>query len=174
VVFDLPSVVSWDDFNTPPGGTAETGGSGLLGRVRAEGGDFFVDVPGGDVYLLKHIIHDWNDEECIKILRNCRKHLEAAKAGGVQRPVIMIMDSVRPTIDTVVGGKASVDGGGGGAGGLDWRGLAAYRFDINMLAMTTGRERSAAEFRTLIESADLRLDRILPTPTPLSVVEAVL
>ena len=67
VVLDLPHVVESAE--------AAAAGAGLSRRVNVVGGDFFVDVPPADLFLLRYILHDWNDQECIRILRNCRRSL---------------------------------------------------------------------------------------------------
>jgi SAM-dependent methyltransferase len=121
---------------------------GLAGRCDAIGGDFFEEVPrGGDAYLLKHVIHDWNDERAIAILRNC--HRAMSDDGR-----LLIVEGVYPRrID------ASPES----------RGAAAN--DVNMLVNTGGRQRSEAEFRSLYDAAGFKLTRIVPTPAPVSVIE---
>jgi hypothetical protein len=57
--------------------------NGLSGRAEAIGGDFFVDVPEGDIYLLKQILHDWNDDQCRTILANCARRLVLLEASGL-------------------------------------------------------------------------------------------
>jgi SAM-dependent methyltransferase len=109
-------------------------------------GDFFGSVPqGADAYLLCGVIHDWDDRRAIKILRNCRR----AMAGKGR---LLIVDMVVP--DT---GARSF----------------SKLLDLNMLAMTGGRERTKAEFRALLDAADYKLTRIIPTMAPQSVLEAV-
>ncbi|GAB3240925.1 acetylserotonin O-methyltransferase [Mycolicibacterium hippocampi] len=119
-VFDLPHVV--------PDAAEAARSDGLLDRFTAFGGDFFESVPSADLYVLKYILHDWDDESCIRILKNCRASLEE---GG--RIVV---------IDYLVGEL--------GAPG------PAPLMDLNMLVMTGGRERDTAEFDALFESAGLR------------------
>lgn len=118
-VFDLPHVV--------PDAVQAARGDGLLDRFTAIGGDFFESVPSADLYVLKYILHDWEDQHCIQILKNCRASLQD---GG--RIVV---------IDYLVGEL--------GAPGL------ASLMDLNMLVMTGGRERDIAEFDALFESAGL-------------------
>ena len=119
-VFDLPHVV--------PDAAEAARSDGLLDRFTAFGGDFFEFVPSADLYVLKYILHDWDDESCIRILKNCRASLEE---GG--RIVV---------IDYLVGEL--------GAPG------PAPLMDLNMLVMTGGRERDIVEFDALFESAGLR------------------
>lgn len=75
-VFDLPHVV--------PGARAAAREAGLQERFSVVAGDFFVSVPAADYYLLKWILHDWSDDNCVRILRNCR-----AAGGGSARALII-------------------------------------------------------------------------------------
>src|SRR5262245_51741152 len=118
--------------------------AGLADRCRAEAGSFFESVPrGADAYTLRHIIHDWDDPKSIEILCRCR---EAA----APRAKILVVESVIPPGDTPHPGK--------------W-------LDIIMLAVPAGRERTAAEYERLFAAAGLKLERIVPTKSPVSVVE---
>ena len=122
----------------------------MADRCEPAGGDIFVSIPsGGDIYLLSRIIHDWDDERAREILRNC-------SAAMTQRSRLVIVDVVLPE---VIEPSPSVQ--------------AQMLLDLNMLARTGGRERTDAEFQTLLASAGLHLDRIVPTGTPVSLVEAV-
>jgi orsellinic acid C2-O-methyltransferase len=123
---------------------------GLSERCDAVGGDFFREVPrGGDAYILKHVIHDWDDERALAILKNCHR----AMADGGK---LLIVEGVYPPrIEQ----------------SLEARGAAAN--DVNMLVNTGGRQRSEAEFRALYEAAGFRLTRIIPTPAVVCVVEGV-
>lgn len=119
---------------------------GLSGRCRTEVIDFFKAVPaGGDAYIMKHIIHDWDDERSIVILKNIRK---AMNPGGR----VILLDSVLTPANQPDLGKV---------------------IDIEMLLMPGGRERTEEEFRSLFERAGFRLTRVIPTKSPLSVIEAV-
>lgn len=125
------------------------------GVVRAEGledrcefvaGDFFESVaPGGDAYVLKNIIHDWNDERAVTILKNCRKGM----APGAK--VLVVEMVVQPGNDP----------------------SPAKMFDITMLVAEGGQERTEAEHARLFEASGFRLSRVVPTPSPVSVIEAV-
>ncbi len=123
-------------------------GRDLTDRCRTVAGDFFAEVPaGGDAYVLKHIIHDWDDERATALLRNCRRAMGAAGT-------LLIVEGIYP---------AHVDQS------LASRGAAAN--DVNMLVNTGGRQRSEEEFRSLFDAAGFTLTRILPTPINISVVE---
>jgi hypothetical protein len=117
---------------------------GLLDRVELVGGDFFVSVPSADVYVMKHILHDWDDARCIQLLANCA---HAMRPGGR----VMIAELVLPDTD---------------APGL------APLMDINMMAIVPGKERTQAQYARLFEAAGLKLSRAIATKTPLSVLEA--
>ncbi len=120
--------------------------AGLGDRCTSEGGDFFASVPaGGDAYVLSHIVHDWDVESCHTILRNCR---EAMAPGGR----VLIVEMVLPTGAEPHPGKL---------------------LDVIMLSLPGGRERTADEYRELLAGAGLEVTRVVPTPSPVSVVEAV-
>ncbi|RLV04513.1 SAM-dependent methyltransferase [Streptomyces griseocarneus] len=120
--------------------------AGTTGRWSLAEGDFFTSVPaGGDMYLLKRILHDWDDEQCVTILRNCRRAL--ADGGRV-----LVIDAVIPPGNEPHGGKT---------------------LDLMMMASLVGKERTEPEFRELFAAAGLRLSRVVPTPTVLSIVEGV-
>jgi hypothetical protein len=123
-------------------------GLGLADRSEAVGGDFFREVPaGGDAYLLKHVIHDWDDERARAILRNCRR----AMADGA---TLLIVEGVYPP---------RVD--------QSPEGLGAASNDVNMLVCTGGRARSEPEFRALLGAAGFTLTRIVPTRMRVGVIE---
>lgn len=118
-------------------------------RIEAIGGDFFSAVPNGDLYLLKLVLHDWTDEQSGAILRNIRA---AIRPGGHLAIVEMVLpERAEPGLDTATG----------------------YLFDLNMMVMTGGRERTAAEFEALLKETGFELESVTPTVTPLSVVQAV-
>jgi hypothetical protein len=116
-------------------------------RLRVEAGSFFERVPQGcDAYMMKHIIHDWSDEHCRNILRLIRAELPPHGR-------LLVCELVMPEEP----GPAP-----------------AKMLDIEMLVMTVGgKERSPSEFAELFASAGLKLGRIVTTPTPISVVEAL-
>jgi len=122
--------------------------AGLAERCRAVAGDFFAEVPsGGDAYVLKHVIHDWPDEQALAILRNCHR---AMGAGGK----LLLVEGVYPR---------RVD--------RSWASRGAAANDVNMLVATGGRQRSEEEFRSLYEAAGFSLTRIVPTPANVAVIE---
>jgi len=135
-VFDRPNIVADAVTN------AEA--KGLQDRFTVVGGDFFAEVPPADLHLLKYIIHDWDDEECVQILRNCRA---ALNAGGR----VAIVDHL--------------------IGKTDEPGLAPL-MDMNMLTMTSGRERNLAEFDALFTAAGLRRVKVTPAGN-MAIIEAV-
>jgi hypothetical protein len=120
---------------------------GVASRCAFVGGDFFTAVPSGaDAYLLKWIIHDWDDPHGIAILRTCRR----AMAPGSRLVVVerLLPAGNEPAPDAVFG-------------------------DVAMLVHTGGRERTEAEYRALLAAADLRLARTQVTNTPYSLLVAV-
>jgi O-methyltransferase domain len=111
-------------------------------------GDFFESVPAGyDAYLLKHVIHDWNDADALRILARCRQ------AMGPTAKLLIVEGVYPPRIDD----------------SDESRGAAAN--DVNMLVCTGGRQRSEAEFRALYAAAGLRLTRLVPTLAMSRVIE---
>lgn len=136
VLYDEPKVVE---------GAAEVlAAHGVADRCEAVGGDFFRSVPaGGDAYILKHIIHDWSDEECLTILGHCHAGMTA---GGK----VLIVEMVIPGPNVPSVGKF---------------------LDLIMLTFLTGRERTEGEYRVLLDRAGFELTRIVPTPSPYSVIE---
>jgi SAM-dependent methyltransferase len=120
---------------------------GLHERCRVVEGDFFEGVPeGADAYVMKSIVHDWPDARSVAILKNCRRVL------GADGRVILI-ERVMPPL-----AKDAPD---------------TVRVDLHMLAVTGGRERSAAEYQGLLEAAGLGLGRIVATQSPFCVIEGV-
>lgn len=137
IVFDLPGAAA-----TAPQAWRD---DPVADRLEAIGGDFFASVPeGGDLYLLKFILHDWDDERSALILRNIRK---AIRPDGR----VAIVEMVLPDDNSPHPGRL---------------------MDLNMLAMTGGRERSAAEYAALLEPAGFRTESLTPTASPMSVLIA--
>jgi hypothetical protein len=119
---------------------------GVADRVRIEAGSFFERVPeGGDAYVLSHIIHDGSEDRCLTILGHCRR----AMRPGAR---LLIVEMVIPEDGSPHPGKM---------------------LDVMMLIGPGGQERTAAEYRELLEKAGFRLTRVVPTASAVSVVEAV-
>lgn len=139
VVFDTDSVV--------PGAKQHVESEGLLSRCDVTGGDFFKSVPrGGDAYVLSQVLHDWDDEQCVAILKNCH---DAMAEGGT----LLVIETVI-TRDT----NASF----------------ATLSDLHMLVVTGGRERTHAEYGDLFAQAGFRLTKLVPTSgSPASVIEGL-
>ncbi len=142
ILFDLPHVAER--------ARARLSEIGLAERCAVAGGDFFATVSGGaDAYMLKHVIHDWNDARATVILKNCHR---AMKPDGT---LLLVEGVYPPRID-----------------GSDIAFSAAAN-DVNMLVCTGGRQRSEEEFRDLYRAAGFRLTRIVPTPARVCVIEGV-
>ena len=142
VLFDLPRVVN--------GASSFLAKEGVADRCEAVGGDMFDSVPGGaDVYMLSHVIHDWDDEHSTRVLQSCRRAMAPSAK-------LLILDRVMPEhIEPNPTVQANV------------------LLDLRMMVGTVGgRERTAEEFKSLLNAANLQLARIIPTATPVSVIEA--
>ncbi len=136
-VFDLPHVVA--------GADQALAGSPARQRIQPVAGDMFESVPsGGDVYLLKSVLHDWPDEDCESILRVCRAAMSPSSA-------LLIVERLLAGPNEGADTKFS---------------------DLNMFVMTGGRERSEDQFIRLLERSGLQHARTLDTDSPWSVVEA--
>ena len=136
VLFDLPGVIERAKANIKA--------AGLEDRCQVMAGNFFGAVPdGADAYLMRHIIHDWDDDKSITILRNCRQVMDL---GGK----LLIVEGVVPP-----GKEPSV----------------SKFFDPAMLVLPGGMERTDKEYRQFLHSAGFRLTRIVPTRTWVSVIE---
>jgi hypothetical protein len=114
-------------------------------RITAIGGDFFKSVPEADLYLLKLVLHDWTDAQSEAILANIRA---AIRPGGH----VAIIEAILPEVVQP---------------------HAGYFMDLNMMVMTGGRERKASEYGAMLEKTGFRLEKVVTTPTMLTVVEAV-
>jgi hypothetical protein len=136
-VFDRPHVVTAVSAQAREAGVAE--------RCAVVAGDFFAEVPGGhDTYLLSWIIHDWDDERALRILRNCR-------AAIPDDGRLLLVEAVVPEGDAPHFSKFG---------------------DIVMLVALGGEERTADEYRRLLERAGFELERIVATAGPRSVLDA--
>jgi hypothetical protein len=144
ILFDIPSGLAEATQTLEAAGVSE--------RCQLVAGDFFESVPGdADAYIMKSVIHDWNDEQCVAILKNCR----AVMADGAK---VLIVEPVLP---------ATVE--------PSFTRLGVIMSDLNMLLNTGGRERTETEFASLLEAAGLRLAGVVPLPKPsvYSIIEAV-
>ncbi|GHG96911.1 methyltransferase [Comamonas sp. JC664] len=138
ILFDLPHVVE--------GAKAQLEAQGLAGRVDVVAGSFFEpQVPAAEAYLLKHILHDWDDAASTNILRQ----LHAAAPAGARLYVLemVIPDNRNPD--------------------------PSHLLDLNMLVLADGRERTRDEFHALLGATAWKVERILPTRSGSSIIEAV-
>ena len=118
---------------------------GLTDRCSVVSGDFFGEIPaGGDLYLLKWVLHNWSDEQATDILRGCRRAMDGDSK-------LLIIESILPPDDSFHPGKA---------------------MDLSMLVLLGGCERTEEEFTALLARADLEVERVIPTVSPHSLVQA--
>ncbi len=137
-LFDLPHVVERAQPHIEQ--------AGLSNRCHLVGGSFFESVPeGADAYFMRHIIHDWDDEKSLTILRNCHTAMP-------EHSKLLVVDSVIPAGNEPFAGKF---------------------LDLVMLLIPGGKERTAEEFRSLFEQAGFELIRIIPTKSELSIIECI-
>ena len=141
VLFDLPHAIE--------GATARFADAGLTKRCESVEGNFFEAVPdGGDVYLLKTVLHNWNDEQCTVILRNCRRAMS-------NNSKLVLVERIMPA--RMTGADAE---------------RAFARADLNMLVGIGGRERTEAEFTALLSSSGFKATRFLSTVLDFGVIES--
>lgn len=137
VLYDLPHAVA--DASTI------LRENGIADRVRVVEGSFFDSVPtGGDIYVLKRVIHDWPEDQAIQILENVRT---AANAGAT----VLLIEFVIP---------------------VHGREYVGHWTDLEMLLTQAGRDRTATEYRELLVKAGLRVKRVIATASPVGLVEA--
>ena len=118
---------------------------GLSQRCELVSGDFFEAVPeGADLHLLKQIVHDWDDERATRLLQNCHRAL--GPAGKLLLVEMVIPPENQPS--------------------------PAQAMDLNMMVLLGGRERTEEDYQRLFQAAGFRLDRVIPTHSPFSVIEA--
>lgn len=138
ILFDAPEVIE--------GAKAAIEESDVADRCQLLSGDFFKSVPeGGDAIAMKWIIHDWNNEQSVAIMKNCHRALPADGK-------LILIEAVVPATSEPHFSKF---------------------IDLNMLVITGGRERTESEFRALYEASGFRMTRIVPTESPFSVIEGV-
>jgi len=136
ILCDLPGVIERAKANLADAGVA--------GRCQTIAGSFFEAAPpGGDAYQMRHIIHDWTDEQCHTILSHIRNVIPADGRLLVIEMVIKPRNEPQP----------------------------AKWLDLNMMVIPGGKERTEAEYRAMYAKAGFRLERIVPTPTEVSVIE---
>ena len=139
ILFDLPHVAE--------SARKTIADAGLAKRYDIAGGDFFKAIPaGGDVYVLRWIIHDWDHDRALIILRNCRQAMKSTAR-------LLLVETVIPEGDVPHPGKL---------------------VDFVMLTALGGQERTAEEYERLLDEAGFVLRRIVPTASPMSVVEGTL
>jgi hypothetical protein len=137
IIFDQPSIIE--------GACALLERAGILTRCTLVSGSFFDTIPAkGDTYTLKDILHNWNDEQCITILRNIRQ----AMSGEAR---LLVIERIITPGNQESAGKIT---------------------DITMLVMTGGRERTENEYQHLLQQANFTISRIIPA-SAVSVIEAL-
>jgi O-methyltransferase domain/Dimerisation domain len=138
ILFDLPPVVV--------GAKHLIDAEGLTERCQIVGGNFFESLPyGGNIYILKHIIHDWDDTHAIAILNNCRHAM-------AENGKLLLIEAVIPSKNKPSFGKF---------------------LDLEMLVISGGCERTEIEYQTIFEAAGFRLTKVIPTKSLLSVIEGI-
>jgi hypothetical protein len=138
ILFDLPHVVARARTKIDAAGVAD--------RCKLIDGNFFESVPyGADAYIMRHIIHDWDDEKSLVILRNCHAVMSPGNT-------LLLVESVIPPGNEPFMGKF---------------------LDLTMMLIPGGQERTEQEFRKLYDRAGFELMRIVPTDTEVSVVEGL-
>ncbi len=139
ILFDLPAVVEHARPLLERAGVAD--------RCATEGGDAFTEIPsGGDTYILSRVIHDWDDEHALAILRNCQRAMRPGAA-------LLMVEAVLP--DRVASSTTAQH---------------ATLADLNMLVRTGGRERTSEEYAILLHAAGFILERIIPTALSYSMI----
>ena len=139
ILFDQPHVVA--------GARARLEAAGVAARCQVVGGSLFGPTPdGADAHILKSIIHDYDDERSLAILRNCHRALK-------QQGTLLLVERFMPA-------RAERDPG-------------AILVDVHMLAVTGGRERNEVEYRALLAAAGFTLTRVIPTRSRFNIIEAV-
>jgi hypothetical protein len=122
------------------------GGKGFADRCEFHSGSFFEKIPeGADALILSFVLHDWQDDECIRILRNCHSALPS--------------DGILLIVENVIGEPNQQDLG--------------VLTDMEMLVVVGGRERRLSEYRELLLEAGFQLRRQIPTAAPVSILEAI-
>lgn len=137
ILFDLPSVIE---------GANLIKDNNLSERCELVAGNFFESIPkGGDIYIMKHVIHDWDDERSLKILRNCHQSMN-------ENGKVLLFEAVVPEKNIPSFSKI---------------------LDLEMLLIAGGKERTQKEYCELLENAGFKLINIIQTPSVMNIVEAV-
>jgi ubiquinone/menaquinone biosynthesis C-methylase UbiE len=137
IVYDLPYIEAQANDRIHQAGVED--------RCRFEPGDFFERAPkGADAHLLKFILHDWNDEDSVRLLKRCRETIDP-------KGLLLVLEVLVPAEN---------------------RPDFSHLMDLNMLVMTGGMERTEAEYASLFERGGFRLHRVVPTASPFSLIEA--
>ncbi len=138
VLFEMPHLMEAAQKNI--------GAAQLSNRCQCTSGDFFKSVPGGgDLYILKWIIHDWDNQRSIEILENCRKAMP-------ENSKLLLIEILIPGPNVPHFGKF---------------------IDLNMLIMTGGHERTEEDFKKILDAAGFKITNIIPTKSPKSIIECV-
>jgi hypothetical protein len=137
IVFDLPGVVE--------SARAVLTAAGLADRVEVIAGNFFTEVPPADIYVLSWILHDWSDEEALRILRSVR----AAAPAGAR---LIVVEQAVPAGDEP---------------------HPAKHMDLVMVSLLGGKERTESEYRALLGEAGFVVERVVATSSPLVIFESV-
>jgi len=138
--------ILYDQYQVAAGARQQIEAKGFAERCEIVDGDFFESVPSGaDAYILKYIIHDWDDDKSLVILRNC--HRAMAKEGK-----LLIVETIIPPPGELHLAKVQ---------------------DLEMLILLGSRERTREQYEALLRQAGFKLVRIVPTREPLSIIEAV-
>jgi orsellinic acid C2-O-methyltransferase len=141
ILFDLPHATN--------AAADRLAAAGVEKRCTIVSGSFFENIPGeADAYLLKSVLHDWNDDAALDILRNCRRAM-------APHAKLLVIERIAPEHFS---------------GSLDDQDIA--RSDLNMLVATGGRERTERQYRSMLDAAELRMTRLLALSGPFSVLEA--
>ncbi|MGB8890231.1 MAG: methyltransferase [Candidatus Korobacteraceae bacterium] len=145
IVYDLPDVAER--------ARQRIDNVGLANRCQVSSGNAFVKVPkGGDAYILSRVLHDWDDDSACKILSSCRNVLPAD--GLILVIERALPDNLRQTVSTASSVLSDIN-----------------MTDLNMMVMTSGRERTIAEYRELFRKVELELVRVVQTQTAMNVME---
>ncbi len=138
VLFDSPAVAA--------GARAWIESAGVADRCEVIGGSFFEAIPkGGDTYLLKDVLHDWDDDRAIAVLQKCHESMSSSAR-------LLVIERIIPPGNTPSVGKL---------------------IDISMLVMTGGRERTEPEYRALLQAGAFRVENVLPSDAEINIIEAV-